>query len=346
MKYLYILFVLTGIFFLSCRKDTPDEAVSENVPTIKPLGGVFITNEGNLNWGNASVSYYSFEEQKVTEDIYKAANNRPLGDVCQSMTIESGKAYAVVNNSNKVEIIDPVSFKSEGTIRGLTSPRYFLPINNKKAYVSDLYSNAVSVVNLDSKSKTKDISCPGWTEQMVLVSNQAFVTNMRKEFIYIINTEEDKIVDSIKVGFSPNSILQDKNGKLWVLSSGSRDRNIPASLSKINPQNKTVEKTINFPDASRGAGKLTINGTLDTLYFLSRGVYQMPILQENIPPMPLVETGDAIFYGLGIHPQNGHIYVSDAIDYVQKGVVYRYKNDGTLIDSFNAGIIPGNFYFY
>jgi hypothetical protein len=40
------------------------------------------------------------------------------------------------------------------------------------------------------------------------------------------------------------------------------------------------------------------------------------------------------------------IYVSDAIDYVQKGKVYIYKPDGILSNSFSAGIIPGEFYFY
>ncbi|WMJ74421.1 hypothetical protein RCC89_14785 [Cytophagaceae bacterium ABcell3] len=346
MKYHYLLYLLAGLFLFACRKDTPEETDKEKVPSVRPLGGMFITNEGNFGWGNASISYYDFEEEKVTEDIYKAANDRPLGDVCQSMTIKDGKGYIVVNNSNKVEVVDIVSFKSLGAISGLSSPRYLLPINSKKAYISDLYSNAVTVVDLSSKSKTKEISCPGWTEQMALVNSKAFVTNIRKEYVYVINTEEDKITDSIKVGFAPNSIVEDKNGKLWVLSSGSRENNIPASLSKVNPQTLKVENKITFQQTTQGANKLTINGSLDTLYFLSRGVYQMPIQQEAIPASPIIKQGSAILYGLGVHPKNGNIYVSDAIDYTQKGMVYCHKNDGTLLESFNAGIIPGGFYFY
>jgi len=59
----------------------------------------------------------------------------------------------------------------------------------------------------------------------------------------------------------------------------------------------------------------------------------------------LISQGSRNLYGLGVDPTTGNIYVSDAIDYVQKGKVYRYHPDGSLIDSFTAGVIPGGFYF-
>jgi hypothetical protein len=46
---------------------------------------------------------------------------------------------------------------------------------------------------------------------------------------------------------------------------------------------------------------------------------------------------------LTICPRTGDVYIADAIDYVQQGMVYRYSSDGVLIDSFYVGIIPGAF---
>ena len=44
-----------------------------------------------------------------------------------------------------------------------------------------------------------------------------------------------------------------------------------------------------------------------------------------------------------INPVNSEVYIADAIDYVQNGVVLRYSPDGELLDEFYVGIIPGAF---
>lgn len=47
--------------------------------------------------------------------------------------------------------------------------------------------------------------------------------------------------------------------------------------------------------------------------------------------------------GLTVNPANGEVYVADAIDYQQQGMIYRYSSEGVLIDEFYVGIIPGAF---
>ena len=71
----------------------------------------------------------------------------------------------------------------------------------------------------------------------------------------------------------------------------------------------------------------------------------MSIVATTIPTNPFIAQSGVNFYGLGIDPATNEIYVSDAIDYVQKGVIYRYQSNGTLINTFRAGITPGDFYF-
>jgi len=340
-KYLFlILIVLT----FSCRKDKPEDIAVQPV-SVGNNGGVYITNEGNFQFGNAKVSYYDIATATVTEDLYQPANGVSLGDVCQSMCLFNGRAYIVVNNSGKIVVVNPLTFVTTATISGFISPRYFLPVSNSKAYVTDLYANAITIVDLSTNTITGNIPCAGWTEELALSYGKAFVTNHYRDKIYIINTSTDVLEDSIQLTYGSNSIKEDKNGKLWVLCSGKQSDNIYAGLYRINPLTKQVEQSFLFPNLSDSPWRLDINGTNDTLYFLNKGVYQMNIASGSLPNIAFIAEGSSNFYGIGIEPNTGIIYVADAIDYVQKGKIYRYKSDGTLINAFLAGIIPGDFYF-
>src|SRR5205807_1883891 len=121
-------------------------------------------------------------------------------------------------------------FKIKGTVTGLNSPRYILPITFQKAYVSDLYANSISVIDLNTFTKIGAIPCNGWTEHMALIYNKAFITNMKRNYTYVVNTVNDQIVDSINTGMNAGSILIDKNSKLWILGSGDKINNIPGKL--------------------------------------------------------------------------------------------------------------------
>ena len=49
------------------------------------------------------------------------------------------------------------------------------------------------------------------------------------------------------------------------------------------------------------------------------------------------------FYNIASN--NGYIYGSDALDYVQNGLSYQYNTNGDLLDSIQVGIIPGGYCF-
>ena len=52
--------------------------------------GLFVCNEGNFQYGNATLSYYNPKTKKVENEIFYRANAMKLGDVCQSMIIRNG----------------------------------------------------------------------------------------------------------------------------------------------------------------------------------------------------------------------------------------------------------------
>lgn len=64
---------------------------------------------------------------------------------------------------------------------------------------------------------------------------------------------------------------------------------------------------------------------------------------DKFPVKPFLPYNNTLYYGLTINPVNSEVYIADAIDYVQNGVVLRYSPDGELLDEFYVGIIPGAF---
>ncbi len=339
--------LITGVLFIvGCEPGenvTPDNGNNDIPGSFKP--GVFIINEGNFGWGNGSVSFFDFTELKVYNHLFQKANDRVLGDVPQSMFIMDSLGFIVVNNSGKIEVVNMENFRSVNTITGLTSPRYFLPVSELFAYVSDLYSGLITQVRLDDFIITKTIETGMSTEQMIKIGDELFVANWSGgNKILVIDIVEGKPVDTIDVIMEPNSMVMDKNNKLWVLCSGGYlNEEIPAIL-RIDPVTREKEKIFRFSVLESSPSHLCINGLGDTLYFLNNGIFQMPVTETEIPSEPLVQT-EKLFYSIGVDPESGIIYAADAVDYQQKGKVFRYLPEGALKDSFDVDIIPGSFVF-
>ncbi len=335
--------ILGIVIFSSCSKDSPDPTTTITNVTLTSAKKVYVVNEGGFQNGNASISLFDPGNDSVVNNYFYSKNSIALGDVAQSMCKINTDYYIVVNNSNKIVVCD-ANFKIKHAISNLTSPRYIQAVSNEKAYVSDLYANGISIVDLNSGIKTGSITCKGWTEQMVMLYGKVYVTNMKSNYLYVIDATIDKIIDSVAVGISAGSIVLDKNDKLWVLSSGNSTLSIAGNLTKVDPLNLT--SVISYPfGTGNGMNSLCINANKDTLYFLNSGICRMPITSTSLPA-PFIASGGKNFYGLGINPSTYDIYASDAVDYVSQSNIYIYNStSGTQKFNFKAGINANGFYF-
>lgn len=315
--------------------------------------GLFVINEGNFQYGNASLSYYNPATKSVENEVFYRANAMKLGDVAQSMTLYGDTGWIVVNNSHVIFAIDPTTFKEKGRIENLTSPRYIHFLSDEKAYVTQLWDNRIFIVNPKRYEVTGYIECPamtmesGSTEQMVQWEKYVFVNCWSyQNRILKIDTTTDKVVAELEVGIQPTSLVLDCYGKLWTITDGGYEDSPygfeAPSLYRIDAETFTIEKQFRFAKGD-APSEVQLNGRGDKLYWINNDVWAMDVTADRIPVKPFIPYSDTLYYGLTIDPRSGEVYVADAIDYVQAGKIYRYSEQGERLDEFYVGITPGAF---
>lgn len=344
-----LLFTLLAATLGGCMKwdyGEPEDFMS-------PGRGLFILCEGNFQYSNASLSFYQPDSSKVRNEVFFRANGFKLGDVAQSMTIYNGRGWIVVNNSHVIFEIDPDTFRETGRIENLTSPRYIYFISPRKAYVTQLWDNRIFIIDPSTYSITGHITVPGMTmeqgstEQMVQYGKYVFCNCWSyQNRIIKIDTETDAVVEQLTVGLQPANLVLDRYGKLWTLTDGGYEGNPlgneSPSLYRIDAATLTIEKQIQFRrnDTPRS---LTLNGSRDTLYWINRDVWRMGVNDSRPPVRPFISERNTTYYNMTIDPERGDVYVADAIDYQQSGMIYRFTSQALPIDSFYVGVTPGAF---
>lgn len=339
-----------------------DDALWSNLtqPEVKnPYTGVFIINEGNFMYGNASLSYYDIENKEVFNDVFYNTNSLPLGDVAFTAQMKDSLLYLVMNNSGKIYILNANNFQLVDKIIGFTSPRYILFIDETKAYVSDLYSKTIAIVNLQTNTITDYINVNNndpilyqhSTEQMIRYKDFVFTGCWSFDNkILKIDTKTDKVIDSIEVIKQPNSMVIDKYNKLWVLSDGGVEgtyfgREAPG-LTRIDAETFEIERIFTFANDETPTN-LCLNGAKDTLFYINKHIYFMPVEENQWQVFIESENTATIggFYSLAVDSVTSEVYIGDAKNFTQNGIVFRYKSNKTPIDTFEVGIIPGDFSF-
>jgi YVTN family beta-propeller protein len=326
---------------VSCVKIS-DPVTNDPVKSFVTPNTVFIINEGNFGWGNGSLSYFSYDSAKIYNDIFRTINKRTMGDVPYSMLVYGNNAYIVINNSEKIEVIDRRTLESKTTITGFISPRNIIIAVDDKAYVSSMYSDSVTIVDLKKNKISGYVNIHKTSEAMVKKDGTVFVSNwIGGNEVFIINTETDKLTDSIEVGIEPESMALDKNGILWVLCNGGWTRENYAELVGINQNTHEKVKRFIFPSKLNSPLNLMADGNGDTLYYIDDGIRRMDITADELPSGPFIDKSDHLIYKIGINPVNGDIFLTDAVDYQQNGYVIIYNNKGILRSRYQTGIIPG-----
>lgn len=348
MKHLRLLFyfVLGTFAFVACSDDNDDQ--SDGLYS----KGAFILNEGNYGRSNASVSFLSYTTDSITEDIFTKTNGRPLGDVLQSMAIFQGKAYLVLNNSNKIEVVNAADFKQAGVVENLTSPRYVAFYQNK-GYVTqwgnDGIHGSLAVFDLAKLSVDTTIAIGSGPEGIAEINKKIWIANCggwgTDSTLIVFDPATLKVEKTIVVGYNPQHFVLDQQGYLWVLCSGVADwvdseNDKPSSLVKVDVKSYTVVSSVTIGKNAHPS-IIGINRDKNLIYYGAgygfNGIWKMNITSTAVESTPFIE---GYFYGFSVNAANGEIYAFDAKDFSVKGELIRYSATGSKIKSYTVGLIP------
>lgn len=331
--------------FTACKdKDDTPTTIAEGYEN-----GILIVNEGPFQSGSGAVNHYDRTTKTVTNDIFAAANNgAKVGNILQSIATLNGKTYLLVNNANRVWVVDSKTFKFQDTLRKVQSPRYFQAFNNSKAYVSS-WATGVEVIDLASNKIRSTIKTGKGPDRMLLDGTLVWVLNSggfeKDSTISLIDVGTDAVVRTLKAAPAPNTIVS-ANGSIWVLCGGYFDLKGEGTL--LEYKSNTIVSSYKVP---KYASSLAVNKDGKTLYFLANNaIYSKDATTKTAPAIYIdkvtANRGFKGAYALGYDNQNNTLVCGDAKDFIGSGMVYVFNpSTKVLQDSIKAGIVPSSFSF-
>lgn len=338
-RLLQLLFAFALLFNISCSND--DEVIT---PTTSYENGIFITNEGNFGTPNADVTFVTGNLSLKQDNIYSANNGSNLGDVLQTIAFNGGKAYLVLNNSNKVKVVDRYTFKSAGEItEQINQPRYMAVANDNLYVTNDKYGGDkyVSIYKASDLSFVKKITFTDAAERVVQAGGNIFVQHASYGFgnkISYITTSNNEVQSVITL---PNGNINktiSNNNNVYAIAAGTTDSYI-YQISSAGAIVKTTTLT-----GIANATNLEIDG--NKFYFTSGNkVYAMDMTATTVPATPLFTVTDNSYSTLyGFNVINGRIFTSDANGFTQDSKITVYNTSGSVISTFTAGKGANGFY--
>ena len=255
---LICLFVVWSFSACEYDDDFPAEVGQGNIEAI-------ILNEGKIftNMGAISVLY---RNGMVSPDVFRVVNNRPLGDVAQSITRIHDNYFVTLNNSKKIEVVNANTFESEGTIlytqAGL--PRQIVAVSDSTAIVSDLLSNNTAGADQPSQlvrirtlppygAPLEYIPIRQWVEYMAVADHKLFGMTSRGLYVFDLAAISEAASRKIEEVYHDEvtktcKLLQDKNGQLWALMNRYENgRPVGVQLKCIDPKEEQVVQTHTLP---------------------------------------------------------------------------------------------------
>lgn len=383
---LYILIIITLSAIVSCRKDehivvAEYQRIPGSISADSKIAGMYLLNEGNMGSNKSTLDYLDFLNSIYIVNCYPERNPtvvKELGDVGNDIQIYGNRLYAVINCSNKVEVMDARTGIRIGQVE-IPNCRY-VRFHRGYAYITSYVAGvqidpnaplgAVFKVDTTNLQIVDKVSVGYQPDELVVLGDYLYVANSGgyrvpyyDNTVSVIEIERFKQVKKIPVGLNLHRIRADKYGRLWVSSRGNYNDvyspygPVPSQLfvleKKVGYNDMIVTDTIDVP-----CSNMAMHG--DSLYVYSYewdnqtndGTPTYGIIDlrtKQLISKNFITDGSEkdirMPYGIAVHPETGDIYVTDAKNYVSTGALICYSPEGKKRWKVYTGDIPAHMTF-
>lgn len=369
-----LVVLMAMVLLVACREEqfifVPEE-VEVTLPEYTSLQGFYLLNEGNMNSNKATLDYYNFRTGRYTRNVFAFANpNVPkeMGDVGNDLGIYGSKLYAVINCSNKIDVMDKNSVKKIGQI-DIPNCRY-IKFYGGYAYVTSYagpvelspeYTQRGYVAKIDTATlQVVDKCLVGFQpDELDIVNGKIYVANSGgymvpnyENTVSVIDIDTFTEDSRIEIAINLQCCKADSHGMLWLSSRGDYYDN-QSRLYVYDTRHQRLAKTLDLRVSNMwldgdslyviGAQFSYVTMNYETTYAIIN-----TLTMEQVSSKFITDGTDATIvmpYGIAVNPITKDIYVTDASSYVDAGRLYCFSSDGIKKWDVRAGDIPAHFVF-
>lgn len=320
----------------------------------------------------STLDRFDYSTGIYTRNIYGEANPdvpKELGDVGNDLKIYGSRLYAVINCSNKIEVMDAKTTRRIGQIE-IPNCR-FIQFHGKYAYVTSYagpveirpdYSQKGYVAKVDTATlQVVDKCIVGYQpDELAITGGKIYVANSGgymvpnyENTLSVIDLDSFVEEKRVEVALNLFRVRPDSKGRLWVSSRGDYYDN-HSKLYCFNPKTEQIEKEFDVPVSA-----MDIVG--DSIYIVSTS-WSYQTMDNNVTNAIIdtrlmekvcdnfitdgTEKSIKIPYGVKVNPLTKEVFVTDAGNYVNPGWLMCYSPEGIQKWKVRTGDIPAHFAFF
>ena len=333
--------------------------------------GAYVVNSGNMyNKIESSLTAIDYASSTATQNVFKAANGRTLGNTANDGIVYGNKIYLAVDQSNTIEVIDKTTKKSIkqinttellGNAEG-AEPRHIIADGGKVYFTT--YGGYVAAVDTTDFALQKKWQVGSYPEGLVIGKGNLYVANSNYGAgggnISCINLANDNVETKNIEGVNNPTSIYYAAGLLYVLDNQYYDASFNAygenSLRTVEFAQGTSQKVADGNYAAcvtTGAATTArtsvekvrphffvlnapYGGTPSVSVFVAGITQPQPMTLSEMPVSPC---------GIFADPLNGHIFVlsyrlgdSGYADYNGNGYVVEYDSAGQKLHEYETGV--------
>ena len=331
--------------------------------------GAYVVNSGNMySKIESSLTAIDYASSTATQNVFKAANGRSLGNTANDGIVYGNKIYLAVDQSNTIEVIDKTTKKSIKQIKTTdllgnaegAEPRHIIADGGKVYFTT--YGGYVAAVDTTSFALQKKWKVGSYPEGLVIAHGNIYVANSNYAAgggnISCINLSNDNVeTKNIEGVNNPTSIYYASN-VLYVLDNpvygpapdyAATGENALRAVSFAEGKSQKVADGNYAVCVTPGATtrmdvvrpyffvlNAPFGGTPSVSVFVAGTVQPQAMTLSEMPVKPC---------GIFADPLNGHIFVlsyrlgdSGYADYNGNGYVVEYDSAGQKLHEYETGV--------